>query len=71
MVLNDFCMSEIEAMVKFGYSLTTVKDRLQANDYDDLMATYLLLGRVGVRQMCCTCIVKTLRPLCCRKSLMN
>jgi MAP/microtubule affinity-regulating kinase len=34
----------IESMVKMGYSRTSIRERIRANDYDDAKATYLLLA---------------------------
>ena len=40
-----FCCDITESMKKMGYEVKEIEDSLKQGKYDDLMATYLLLGR--------------------------
>ncbi len=45
MLKNIFFLPFIEALVQMGYNRQDIEDSLAQNRYDDVFATYLLLGR--------------------------
>lgn len=53
-------LKRIEILVGMGYSRTEIEDSLKTQKYDDVFATYLLLGRrsTDVRIICFPYVVK-------------
>lgn len=41
-------LSVVEVMVRMGYSRDSVRESVRTNQYNDVMASYLLLGRAKV-----------------------